>query len=161
MTNILLRIRKNYLTPHIWNIRILPFKATIFRRAYGIVAPRPTPAPMEMHINLLSTSMRGIKTLQLSLNFPGRLVTVAKIPAQTFLLSLCFQGKFSDYCKNPRLNNLITPGIQGRKQTVHPTQNQQQSLFSSSNGFAIFAFYIPQAVNGLSEGCGGFVLFGD
>lgn len=118
MTNIFLRIRKNYLTPHIWNIRILPFKATIFRRAYGIVAPRPTPAPMEMHINLLSTSMRGIKTLQLSLNFPGRLVTVAKIPAQTFLLSLCFQGKFSDYCKNPRLNNLITPGIQGRKQTL-------------------------------------------
>lgn len=118
MTNIFLRIRKNYLTPHIWNIRILPFKATIFRRAYGIVAPRPTPAPMEMHINLLSTSMRGIKTLQLSLNFPGRLVTVAKIPAQTFLLSLCFQGKFSDYCKNPRLNNMITPGIQVRKQTL-------------------------------------------
>lgn len=145
MTNIFLRIIKYYLTPHIWNIRILPFKAVIFKRAYGIVAPRPTPVPMEMHINFLSTSMWGIKTLQLSLNFLGRLVTVAKIPAQTSSLSLSFQRKFSDYCKNPRLNSPITPGFQGRKQTVHPTQNQQQSLFSSSEGFGTFACYIPHA----------------
>lgn len=145
MTNIFLRIRKNYLTPHIWNISILPFKAVIFKRAYRIVAPRPTPAPMEMHINLLSTSMRGIKTLQLSLNFPGRLVTVAKIPAQTSSLSLSFQGKCSDYCKNPRLNNLITAGFQGRKQTLCILSKTSSNLSSPLQWFDIFALYIPQA----------------
>lgn len=144
MTNIFLRIRKKFLTPHIWNIRILSLKAVIFKRAYGIVVPRPTPAPMEMHINLLSTSMRGIKTLQLSLNFPGRLVTVAKIPAQTSLLSLSFQGKFSDYCKNPRLNNLITPGFQGRKQTPCILPKTSSNL-SSPERFDVFAFYIPHS----------------
>lgn len=161
MTNIFLRIRKKYLTAHIWNIKILSFKAVIFKRAYGIVASRPTPAPMEMHINLLSTSMWGIKTLQLSLNFPGRLVTVAKIPAQTSSLSLSFQGKFSDYCKNPRLNNLITPGFRGRKQTLFILPKTSSSL-SSPERFDTFCLLHPSCWtnNDPSEGCGGFVLFG-
>lgn len=121
MINTSLRIRKNYPTPPIWNIRILPFKAAIIERADGSVAPGPTPTPIETHTNLLSTSTWGIKTLQLSLNFLGSFVTW-KNPRSYFLAITLLSERIGCLLHKPQADQPNCWLSRREASTVHPTQ---------------------------------------